>query len=242
MGVNRGVGNRKTVGDSTEPSGERAPLRRIQTRVGLRSTVAGAALPLVGFTALQGLVCARLVGTLGCPLPLRPRRFRRDLRFLPFAVRRSLSQSASSPRELRSPPECSVSCPPLVSLPTAPSLGFAVPLRDITEKRPCLEAPKPRCLSVRGVSHAPDGFLRLSACGFISPHSHVQGSLYRGYCLASSSVTSSVIPCPLAVGAEPLTVLPLPPRSVVSSSGLCSARESVAAASAINRCDDPIPS
>jgi hypothetical protein len=189
-------------------------------------------------------VCSanRLVGPLGCPLPLRPRRFRRDLRFVPFAVRRSLSQSASSPRELRSPPECSVSCPPLVSLPTAPSLGFAVPLRDITEKRPCLEAPKPRCLSVRGVSHAHDGFLRLSAGGFISPHSHVQGSLFRGCCLTSSRVTSSVTPCPLAVGAEPLTVLPLPPRSVVSSSGLSSARESVAAASAINRYDDPIPS
>src|SRR6478609_552468 len=50
-------------------------------------------------------MCARLVGVLGYPLPLRSRRFQRSLRFLPVAVRRSLSQSASSPRELRSPPE-----------------------------------------------------------------------------------------------------------------------------------------
>jgi hypothetical protein len=32
-----------------------------------------------------------------------------------------------------------------------------------------------RHLSVRGVSHALDGFLRHWPCGFISPHSHVQG-------------------------------------------------------------------
>jgi hypothetical protein len=121
-------GNRKTVGDSTEPSGERAPLRRIQTRVGLRSLrYRGPRRLSWGSRLFRVLICARLVGPLGCPLPLRPRRFRRDLRFLPFAVRRSLSQSASSPRELRSPPEFSVSCPPLVSLPTAPSMGFAVP-------------------------------------------------------------------------------------------------------------------
>jgi hypothetical protein len=120
--------NRKTVGDSTEPSGERAPLRRIQTRVGLRSLrYRGPRRLSWGSRLFRVLICARLVGPLGCPLPLRPRRFRRDLRFLPFAVRRSLSQSASSPRELRSPPEFSVSCPPLVSLPTAPSMGFAVP-------------------------------------------------------------------------------------------------------------------
>jgi hypothetical protein len=84
--------------------------------------------------------------------------------------------------------------------------------------------------------------LRHSARGFISPHSHVQGSLFRGCSLASSRIISSMTRCPLVVGAEPLTVLPLPPRSCVSPSGLCSARESVAAASAINRCVDPIPS
>jgi hypothetical protein len=47
-------------------------------------------------------------------------------------------------------------------------------------------APKPHCLSVRGVSHALDGLLRLSARGFVSPHSHVQGSLFRGLSLARS--------------------------------------------------------
>jgi hypothetical protein len=68
------------------------------------------------------------------------------------------------------------------------------------------------------------------------------GFALQGFFLASSSVTSSVTPCPLAVGAESLTVLPLPPRLDVSSSGLCSTRESVAVASAINRRDDSIPS
>jgi hypothetical protein len=35
--------------------------------------------------------------------------------------------------------------------------------------------------SVLGVSHALDGFLRHRPCGFISPRSHVQGSLFRGF-------------------------------------------------------------
>jgi hypothetical protein len=48
--------------------------------------------------------------------------------------------------------------------------------------------------------------------------------------------------CPLTVGADSLTMLPPPPRTVVSTSGLCSACESVADASAINRCADSIPS
>lgn len=64
------------------------------------------------------------------------------------------------PRGLRSPTESSVPCPPPVSPPSAPSLGFAFPLRGVTGRRPCYEAPTPRSLSVLGVSHARDGLLR----------------------------------------------------------------------------------
>jgi hypothetical protein len=39
----------------------------------------------------------------------------------------------------------------------------------------------PRRLAVLGVSHALDGFLRCWPCGFVSPHSHVQGSPFRGF-------------------------------------------------------------
>ena len=146
------------------------------------------------------LICARLPGSLGSPGPLCSRRFRRSWRCPPLAVHRLLALTVSSPRELRSPSEFSVSCPPSVSPPPAPSLGFAVPLRDITGWRPCPEYPSPRCLSVRGVSHAPDGFLRHPARGFISPHSHVQGSLFRGFpSQAAAPSRRRRFSCPLAV-------------------------------------------
>ena len=180
---------------------------------------------------------------MGSPGPLCPRRFRRSWRCPPLAVHRLLALAVSSPRELRSSSESSVSCPPTVFPPPAPSLGSAVPLRDITGRRPCSEAPKPRRLSVRGVSHALDGLRRHPARGFVSPHSHVQGLLYRGFpSQAAAPTRRRRFSCPLTVGADPLTMLPPPPRTVVSTSGLCSACESVAAASAINRCADPIPS
>jgi hypothetical protein len=86
------------------------------------------------------LICARLPGSLGSPGPVCPRCFQRDCRYPPLAVRRLLALTASSPRELRSPSESSVSCPPSVSPPPAPSMGFAVPLRDITDRRPCPRA------------------------------------------------------------------------------------------------------
>jgi len=86
------------------------------------------------------LICARLPGSLGSPGPVCPRCFQRDFRSPPLAVRRLLALTASSPRELRSPSESSVSCPPSVSPPPAPSMGFAVPLRDITDRRPCPRA------------------------------------------------------------------------------------------------------
>jgi hypothetical protein len=69
-------------------------------------------------------MCARLPGSLGSPGPVCPRRFRRDCRYPPLAVRRLLALAVSSPRELRSSSESSVSCPPSVFPPPAPSLGL----------------------------------------------------------------------------------------------------------------------
>jgi hypothetical protein len=142
------------------------------------------------------LICERLPGSLGSLGPVCRRCFQRDCRFPPLAVRRLLALTASSPRELRSPSESSVSCPPSVSPPPAPSLGSAVPLRDITGWRPCTETPSSRHLSVRGVSHAHDGFLRHPACGFVSPHSHVQGSLYRGFASQAAAPSFDVAVMP----------------------------------------------
>jgi hypothetical protein len=78
----------------------------------------------VRFTALQGIVNVRPAEPLGSPRPLRPRRFRRDPRFLPNAVPRSLALTGSSPRELRSSSESSASHPQSPSPATAPSLGL----------------------------------------------------------------------------------------------------------------------
>jgi hypothetical protein len=262
----RGVGNGKRLAGRLKRRECGFPFEGFRHGRVARSPSPATVLPLVEFTAPAGLVCARLPGSLGSPVPACPRRFRRDYRFVPRAVRRSLALTASSPRldrhparqaardrlfsppalasrELRSPSESSVSYPPSLSPAAAPSMGFTVPLRDITGRRPCSGNPSSRGLSVRGVSHAPDGLLRHPARGFVSPHCHVQGLLFRGCCLASSRAdSSSALLCPLVVGAASLTMLPPPPRTVVPTSGLCSTRESVAAASAINRCAGSIPS
>jgi len=75
-------------------------------------------------TALQGIVNVRLAEPLGSPHPRRPRRFRRDPRFPPYAVPRLLALTGSSPRELRSSSESSASHPPSLSPAPAPSLGL----------------------------------------------------------------------------------------------------------------------
>jgi hypothetical protein len=113
-------------------------------------------------------------------------------------VRRSAATCAatSSPCELGSPSESSVSSPPPMSPPTAPSLGFAVPPGDFTSWRPCDGPPSSRRLSVLGVSHALDGFRRLPAGGSISPHCHLQGSPFRGLFLARSRAASSATSLP----------------------------------------------
>jgi len=45
--------------------------------------------------------------------------------------------------------------------------------------------------SVLGVSHALDGLIRYRPCGSVSPHSHVQGSPFRGFPSRTSGFASS---------------------------------------------------
>jgi len=91
-------------------------------------------------------------------------------------------------RPLQSPPAFD---PPHTSRCEAPSLGFAFPLRGVSQQNLCLRASIPSNLSVRGVSHAFDGFRLYRPCGFISPHNHVQGSPYRGLLLSHSRIALS---------------------------------------------------
>lgn len=71
-----------------------------------------------------------------------------------------------------------ISCLPCASRRRAPSQGFTFPLRDISQRHRYGAIPLAPP-SVLGVSHAPDGLLRLWPCRFISPCSHVQGSPAR---------------------------------------------------------------
>jgi len=174
----------------TELPGERAPLRRFETRAGCVAVVAddraashevrcssGSCMRSAGgvhWVPHTRFVLVVSAGTIGFRRSPSAARFRNRLH--PLVSFTPLQSSPSSH-------------PPTVSLPPAPSLGFAVPHRGVTDRRPCPGAPSPRCLSVRSVSHAHDGFLRLPACGFISPHNHVQGLLYRGF--PSRSATST---------------------------------------------------
>jgi len=91
-----------------------------------------------------------------------------------------------------------VPCPPNASRRRAPSMGLALPLRDINQRRPLRNGGSaPRHLSVLGVFHAFDGLLRHWPCGFISPHCHVQG-LPPGVCSSQTAVPSSSLrSCPL---------------------------------------------
>jgi hypothetical protein len=195
----------------------------------------------VRFTALQGIVCDRPADPLGCPRPLRPRRFRRDLRFLPFAVPRSLSQTGSSPRELRSSSESSASHPPRPSPASAPSLG----LRSLFATSP---------IGVRAAGIPTPAAFPSSA--FCTPLTAFSADRLVG--LFHPTATSRVRPsgnvprtqpirlvgesCPLVVGAAALPRLPEAPRVVAPPSGLSSMRESVTSSSGFSRRQSSIPS
>jgi hypothetical protein len=126
---------------------------------------------------------------------------------------------------LQSPP---ASCPPQVSRPRAPSLGLRLPLRDISYPRRCAGVPSPTP-SVLGVSHALDGLIRGRPCGFISPHSHVQGSPSRGFPPRTAApIRHRHVPSRRLATVD-YWVAPAP-SPAAPPSGLCSVRRSVACA------------
>jgi hypothetical protein len=84
-----------------------------------------------------------------------------------------------------------VTSPPHASRCGAPSMGLRWPSSRHNRQRPHGGLPGPP-LSVLDVSHVLDGLLRCRPCGFVSPHSHVQGSALQGIPLARSRLTSSV--------------------------------------------------
>jgi len=121
----------------------------------------------------------------GYQVSLRPTnclRFRRVHRFF-FAHRPPLlSQRVHPPVSFRSPAESSRSVPaPPLQFSEGAFLGVSFPLRDINRRRPRSRASQLPLSSVLDVSHVLDGLLRHRPCWFVSPSSHVQGSLFRGF-------------------------------------------------------------
>jgi hypothetical protein len=166
------------------------------------------------------------------------------LRFLPAAVRRLLSQAVSSSRS-----DVPLQSAALPDPPRPRPCGFTAkhlpwgffPHRGTSQQRLATGFPSPP-QSIHGVSHALDGLLRHWPCGFISPHSHVQGSPSRGF-PSRTAVAPRRRPVALAsVDDGSLLTLPPAPLPVAPPSGLYSVRESVAESTVFSRRPDPIPS
>jgi hypothetical protein len=74
--------------------------------------------------------------------------------------------------------------PKAVRRALAPPLGFwPFPLHDVSRwcPRSCMGIPLPTLRSALGVSHALDGLRHHRPCGFVSPHSRVQGFSLQGF-------------------------------------------------------------
>jgi len=189
---------------------------------------------------LQSLVCARPVEVLGSPHPLCPRCFQRRWRFLPFAVPRSLAQTGSSSRELRSPID-PFSRPSDISRYRPPSLGFAVP-----SSRPQPAASLRR--ESRSRRPPPSTFLTSStvssAAGLVGLFHPTATSRVRSSGASPPSQPSRLVDvsCPLVVGQAPLPKLPSAPRPSAPPSGLSSVPESVASQIGFTRPVGSLPS
>ena len=202
-------------------------------------------LPLMRLTALQSVVSSRLVGPSGYPLPAS---------LSPFLTETAVSTGCRPPptfaggfilSELRPSSEyCPVepaSRPALRPYREAPSLGFLALIA--TSARSVLQwtsqSPPP---SILGVSHALDGLLRRVPCGFVSPHSHVQGSPFRGLFPAPSLTTSSMAVPSRRWRRSAANGCPPAPQLVASPSRPSSGCGSVARPSVVSRRSSSIPS
>jgi hypothetical protein len=84
--------------------------------------------------------------------------------------------------------------------------------------------PSPELWSVLGVSHALDGLLRATPCGFVSPRSHVQG-FPSGVCPSRRSRTRFPAPLPSCRLNVPACRCDPAPANPPSTSGPCSPPE-----------------
>ena len=91
-------------------------------------------------------------------------------------------------------------------------MGLPIPLRDLNRQHPCGKPPQVCRLSVLGVSHALDGFRRHRPRGFISPHSHVQDLLFRGFPFRTAGSVSSTPPALSSLAQVPCQRLPADAR------------------------------
>jgi len=160
----------------------RAPLRRCKARAGAYQVSPPDRLPLVRFVVVRSVDMHRTSGLYWIP------RSRLTLAisggvcgFSSHAVLRALANTDSSSRRLRAPSESSRFVPASGLPARSAFLGVASSLFATSATRVVAPGFQARHLSVLGVSHALDGFIREWPCGFISPRSHVQGSPSRGF-------------------------------------------------------------
>jgi len=184
--------------DSASPAAARCGLTRL-------------VLPLLKSRAPRSLLCGRPAGTLGSPLPPRPRIFTRATAVLLRPPSTPSSDRVSSSRELSAfsrvlrrarRPSCLVEPRDPTDQPKSASHGVLVPHRGIHERRPPLRGEsRPR-------GHVPSStFLTSSTacsatcvCGLVSSRCHVQGLPFRGLSLATEPYrVSPADSCPLAV-------------------------------------------
>lgn len=178
------------------------------------------------------------------PVPQCSRLFERSERYSSaIAVPRRLAPTGSSSYALNSPSESFRSRVRPGHVTGAPSLGFAIPLRDVSQSKRCpVESPTSRRLCVLGVSHALDAFRLAWPCGFISPHCHVQGSLFRGFSPNTAGPPFDV-PEPSRRSVKSLCrCCHLRRTTLPSPSGLCAASGFVARRTGFSRATHSIPS
>jgi hypothetical protein len=152
--------------------------------------------PLLKFVAPRSLVCGRIAGSLGSPLPPRPRIFTRahavSLR-PPSApssdeVSSSLELSASFRvlRPARRPP-CLVEPRDPTEQPKSASLGVPFPHRDVSRRRPPLRGDSRPSGHVPSATFLTSSTVFSATClrGLVSSRCHVQGLPFRGLSLAA---------------------------------------------------------
>jgi hypothetical protein len=160
-------------------------------------------------TALQSVVCNRLVGPSGSPPPPLSRRFRRRLRFLPAAVRRPLSQAVSS-----SPSFVPLQSAAVPDPPHPQPRGFTVrhlPWGSFPSSRhqpaaSCDELPKPITVRPRRFSR-PRRFAPPPASWVCFTPQPRPGFSLQGFAPRTQPDHLVDGPCPLVVGARTLLTI-----------------------------------